>query len=127
MNRAVIGVGSNIKPGRYIPLARSAVAHSHRLLAESSFIETSPIGNPHSPAFINGVFLIETEMTRLALKRWLRKTEADLGRIRTADRYAPRTIDLDLVVWNGRIVDPDIYSRDFLRRLVMEVLPDLTI
>ena len=124
MNRVVIGVGSNIEPQKHIAAARERIARDHRLLAESRFVETRPIGGPAQPNFSNGALLIETTMSREALKIWLETVEADLGRVRGANRYDPRTIDLDIVVWNGEIVDPDVYERRFLREAVLEVWPD---
>ena len=51
--------------------------------------------------------------------------EKDLGRVASAERFGPRTIDLDIVVWNGKVVDKDFYSRDYLKESVLELLPDL--
>lgn len=127
MNRAVISVGSNIRPDENIPLARRRIAKGVKLLAESRFVETEPIGFADQPNFVNGAFLIETEMDLDELRKWLRRVEDELGRVRTANKYGPRTIDLDVVVWNGRIVDDDVYRRDFLRSTVLELLPDLNV
>jgi 2-amino-4-hydroxy-6-hydroxymethyldihydropteridine diphosphokinase len=126
VNEAVVGTGSNIEPERHIALARDALAKDHVLLCESRFVRTAPIGVTDQPEFTNGVFLIATTMTRESLKAYLKRTEDRLGRIRTGNRYGPRTIDLDIVVWNGEIVDQDYYDRDFLRHAVAEVLPALS-
>jgi 2-amino-4-hydroxy-6-hydroxymethyldihydropteridine diphosphokinase len=73
---------------------------------------------------LNGVILIETKMEYSQLRTWLRDQEHALGRIRGEDRYGPRTIDMDIVVWNGEIVDEDVYTRSYLLRSVKEVLPE---
>jgi 2-amino-4-hydroxy-6-hydroxymethyldihydropteridine diphosphokinase len=66
-------------------------------------------------------------MGREELKSWLRELERELGRIRKSDRYDPRTIDLDIVVWGGEIMDEDVYEREFLRAAILEVCPGLNI
>jgi len=121
----VIGAGSNIAPEVHIPLAREKIRHAHRILGESDWVETEPVGFERQPNFINGAFLIETDMKRSELKVWLRDVESMLGRIRTANRNGPRTIDLDLVVWDGEIQDSDFFSRDFLKRAVIQLCPGL--
>ena len=127
MNQVVIGVGSNIHPAENIPKAKEKIQRSHRFIAESTFVETKPIGYADQSNFINGAFRIETELGYDDLKAWLLSTERALGRKRGKNRYGPRSIDLDIVVWNGRIVDDDFYDRDFLRNAVLEVWPDLRV
>ncbi len=125
MNRAVISVGSNIDPERNIARARERIAEQMNLLAESDFVETEPIGFADQPNFLNGVYLVETAMSREELEKWLKSVESELGRVRGGDRYGPRTIDLDVVVWNGEVVDDDVYRWNFLRKAVQQVLPSL--
>jgi len=125
VNRVIIGLGSNIDPKQNIERAVECIDDAHRVLALSSLVETEPIGVTDQPKFLNGAVLIETRLTRDELNGWLRQLEADLGRVRTSRKYGPRTIDLDIVVWNGRIVHRDVRERDFLRRAVLEVAPDL--
>jgi 2-amino-4-hydroxy-6-hydroxymethyldihydropteridine diphosphokinase len=125
MNRAVIGMGSNVSPEDNISKAILRISQVHRIIKQSRFVVTPPIGSTDQPDFINGALLIETAMERDSLKAWLQKVEAELGRVRSENRNAPRTIDLDIVVWSGEIVDEDVYLRDFLRRAVQEVCPGL--
>jgi len=61
------------------------------------------------------------------LKRRLREIESGLGRVRTANKNGPRTIDLDILVWNGEVVDADVYERGFLRDSIIELLPGITL
>ena len=124
-HRVVIGVGSNIMPEVHIPLAIESVRHTHTLLAESDWVVTQPIGFKDQPDFLNGALLIETEMDRDALEAWLHQVESELGRVRTSNKNGPRTVDLDVVVWDGKIVDPDFKTRDFLRQAVYQVWPEL--
>ena len=125
MNRAVIGVGSNIDPHKYIEKARERIRKAHTVVGESRFVETSPVGFLEQPDFINGAIRIETKMAYEELKEWLREVEEGLGRVRGENKYGPRTMDLDIVVWNGKVVDKDVYKRDFLRECILEVWPDL--
>ncbi len=125
MNRAVIGVGSNIEPEINLPRARERIAERHVIVAESPLVETSPVGYVHQPDFTNGALLLETRVDRQRLRADLKAIETTLGRQPGQDRYGPRTIDLDIVVWNGEVIDPDLYTRDYLREAVLAVLPDL--
>ncbi len=125
MNQAVIGVGSNIEPAINVPKARERIAHRHVIIAESPLVETSPIGYVHQPDFTNGALLVETDLDRERLRADLKAIELMLGRRPGTKRYGPRTIDLDIVVWNGEVIDRDLYTRDYLRKAVLAVLPDL--
>ncbi len=125
MNRVVIGVGSNIDPEKSIKRARDLLREEQRLITSSEFERTPPVGRTDQPWFLNGAFLIETPLQRDELKSYLRSVEERLGRIRTSDKYAPRTIDLDIVAWNGTIIDSDVDKRDFLRRAVKQVLGEM--
>ena len=127
MNQAVIGIGSNIQPKANIERAIKRIAESHGILNESSFVETEPLAGRDQPNYLNGAVLIQTSMGREELKDWLRELEGDLGRTRSTDRYDSRTIDLDIVVWSGEIVDKDVYEREFLRSAILEVCPGLNI
>ena len=125
MNQAVIGLGSNIAPQGNIRKAKSILGRKFRVVAESRFTATRPIGNARQPDFLNGSVLIETDSEMDALKVALKAIETELGRNNTQDPFGPRTIDLDIVVWNGKVVDKDFYDREYLQRSVLELLPDL--
>lgn len=127
MNRAVIALGSNIDPKEHVAAAQAQIAAGHRLLGTSRFVITQPIGPQDQPSFLNGCVLIETDMGLESLRQWLKDLEDRLGRVRTSDKFGPRTIDLDVVAWNGQIVDEDVYSRDFLQEAVRELLPTLCV
>ncbi len=126
-NKVVIGVGSNIEPSKNIREAQNAIANHFNLVKTSSLIETEPIGCKDQANFINCALLIETQLDSAALKSWLQDLEKKLGRIRTDNKYGPRTIDLDIVVWNEEIVDAEVYERDFLQNSISELLPDLKV
>ena len=125
MNRIVISLGSNIKPEKHIQKAKDIIGRQHHILAESAIVKTEPVGFTDQPHFLNGAVLIETKMDCRELNEWLHQVEDRLGRIRGDNKYGPRTIDLDIVVWNGQLIDEDVRKREFLRKSVLEVWPEL--
>ena len=126
MNTAVIGVGSNINALKNIAMAKEALSREQRLDKESAFIATSPIGFSDQPDFMNGAFLVSTELPIDEFKDYLKGLEDRLGRVRTGNKFGPRAIDLDVVAWNGKIVNNDFYERDFVRNAVLDVMPEIT-
>lgn len=120
MNHVIIGIGSNINPQYHIQQATDLLRRSFEIVAVSQFRETKPIGLRNQANFLNGAVLIKTHLKAPQLKETLRSIEAQLGRPRH-DRSGPRTIDLDIVVWNGDIVDPDVEQRDFLQAAIKEL------
>ncbi len=133
MNRAVLSIGSNIDPEFHITEARRSLGEMVRIVSESRFVKTKAV-MPETKAefssrkagnFINGAVLIETQMEKGRLEFLLKKLEKEMGRVRTDDQFAPRTMDIDVVVWNGKIVDQDVLKREYLRRLVQEICPEV--
>ena len=101
MARAFIGVGSNIDPKKNIRQALRQLAQAVRLTGISTFYREPAIERPTEPAFYNGVVAIETDLPPMRLKQdVLRRIEADLGRRRDSDKYASRTIDLYLLLFD---------------------------
>lgn len=127
MNTAVIGLGSNIQPSKNIRLARQKIDKHHKIIQESRFVQTTPIGYLNQPDFINGVIFIETTMNKDELDKWLKSVEYSQGRQQHPNKYGPRTIDLDILVWNKKIVDKDVYLRAFLKESILEVCPEIDI
>ena len=134
MTRAFIGVGSNIGPEDNIREALRRLAQSTSLVSISTFYREPAIGHPEEPEFYNGVVAIDTDLPPATLK-WqvLRPIEAALGRQRGPDRYASRTIDLDLLLYgdsalsSGELIlpDPDIRKRPFIAIPLYEIAPAL--
>jgi 2-amino-4-hydroxy-6-hydroxymethyldihydropteridine diphosphokinase len=121
MNRVFLGIGSNIDPYRHIGLALDLLAKEHRLIRFSSLAVTSPIGFSAQPDFVNGAALVETDLEVNPFTRYLKNLERRLGRVRTENKNGPRTIDLDIVIWNGVVVDNSYQTRDFLRSAIEEI------
>jgi 2-amino-4-hydroxy-6-hydroxymethyldihydropteridine diphosphokinase len=121
MNTAIIGIGSNINAGYNILRMLKILGKEVEILKVSKFLRTKPIGNEHQPDFTNGAVKIRTDLDRDALNLLLKRIEDEMGRDRSVPKFGPRTIDLDIVVWNGEIVDEDYYTRDFLQKSVEEI------
>jgi 2-amino-4-hydroxy-6-hydroxymethyldihydropteridine diphosphokinase len=88
-------------------------------------VKTKPIGYANQEDFINGSVLISTSLELSALQNKLKQVEQKLKRIRTANKNGPRAIDLDVIVWDGEIIDADVYARPFLHDAVKELWPGL--
>ena len=124
-NLVLIGVGSNIEPEKNIRAASLQLQNKVQLLHKSSFNYTAPLLYSDQPQFLNGAFLVKTKLSRERLKKQLKIVEKKLGRIKRKNRNGPRRIDLDIVVYNREIVDPDLYQRPFLKKAVLELMPTL--
>jgi 2-amino-4-hydroxy-6-hydroxymethyldihydropteridine diphosphokinase len=125
MNRVVIALGSNIDPDANLRTACSVLSREFTLQATSSLISTKPVGFVEQADFLNGVVLIETEMEPDVLRRRLKELETRLGRQKRENKWGPREIDLDVLIWNGEVVNKDYYERDFLQTAVAEILPGI--
>ena len=125
MTLTVVGVGSNINPQENIERVRKILSSENNIVKESKFIQTAPIGFKDQADFINGTFLVSVDTDFENFQKYLKDVEKRMGRIKTENKYAPRVIDLDVIVWDGKIVDYDFYSRDFLKKTTLEVLPGL--
>ena len=134
MNTAVISLGSNIDKERNLPAAVRLLGEMCRVVAVSRVYETLPVGLPEQPNFLNAAVMVETPLQPGALKREvLAVIEQRLGRVRTADKNAPRTIDLDLALFNdevrdydGRHVpDPDLLRFAHVALPIADLLPDM--
>jgi 2-amino-4-hydroxy-6-hydroxymethyldihydropteridine diphosphokinase len=119
-----IGVGSNIRPEENVRRAKQEVAKVCTVVAESTFRYTKPLLYEQQSDFLNGCLLVSSHLDIDSLKKRLKEIERKLGRVRGPNKNGPRTIDLDILVYDGRIVDGDIYERSFLREAIVELLPD---
>lgn len=127
---AFVGVGANVEPEKSICAALTAMANRTRVVASSTFYRTKPVGGVPQPDFINGVWRLRTNVGPTEVRdQLLRPIEMELGRRRDQDKWGPRTIDLDLLLYDDMTLDhpelilphPDL-SRPFVRRAVEELL-----
>ena len=124
-HEVVIGLGSNIDPEANLEQAVQELKSRFKVSKRSQWTRTKPIGIQDQPDFYNGALLMETELEQQSLKQELKRIEDILGRDRSLPKFGPRTIDLDILIWNKKVVDEDYYERDFLRKGVEEIIPDL--
>ena len=127
MNEYIISLGSNINPEFNIAKARTEIRKLASIIKESTFLYTKPLLSTNQSDFLNGVILIRSEMDIPNLKDKLMLLETKLGRIKDYDKNGPRTIDLDIIMANNKVVDNDVYERDFLQRGIKEVKPEFDI
>ena len=121
MNEVIIGIGSNIDADKNISRMLEILREKVEVVKVSPMIQTKPIGIENQPDYTNGAVKIKTEQDRLALNKLLKSIEDQLGRDRTGPKFGPRCIDLDIVIWNNKVVDKDYYTRDFIRKSVSAV------
>jgi len=123
MNTAVVSVGSNINPLENISTAKEMISAEFDFIRSSSFKETEPIGFKDQDDFYNGAFLVQTDKNFDEFNMLLKEIEINMGRIKTSNKQGPREIDLDIIVWNNKVIDKDVYERKFLQNSILEVLP----
>ena len=136
MARAFISIGSNIDPETNVRNAILRLTETARVKAISTVYRTVPIGRPGQPPFYNCVIEIETDLPPRDLKfLLLRRLESEMGRTRGTDKFAARTIDLDLILYDELVTtaeditlpDPDILRRPFLAVALHGLAPGLVL
>jgi len=135
MPRVFVSVGSNIDPEENVTRALRLLDEQLGIRAVSTFYRTPALNRPHDPPFVNGVVEVDDRLSPTDLKKVLRNIERTLGRERTTDRYAPRPMDLDLLLHGDDISSsdalalphPDIRERPFVAIPLLELAPDLVL
>jgi 2-amino-4-hydroxy-6-hydroxymethyldihydropteridine diphosphokinase len=135
---AYVGLGANLGDrratiDRAVELLREAQGLD--VLAVSSLRETDPVGFEEQPRFLNGAVAVETVLTARELLDLLLETERRLGRTRSARRFGPREIDLDLLVYGDAQLDepgltvphPRLHERRFALEPLVELAPALVV
>ena len=127
--KVYVGIGSNL--GEREQYVRQAVEHLESLgtrLRLSSLRETKPVGVPNQPDFINAVVEMDTTLSPIELFERLKFIEGEMGR-QKREKWGPREIDLDLLIYGERIVREDHlqipHPRMHERRFVLEPLREL--
>ncbi|NLJ48502.1 MAG: 2-amino-4-hydroxy-6-hydroxymethyldihydropteridine diphosphokinase [Candidatus Atribacteria bacterium] len=125
MNKAYLILGSNINPEINIPRALGFLDKSFQVNRISNTWQTRAVGSK-SNDFFNTAVEIETGLDRINLKeRCLCHIEEIMGRVRQKDKNAPRTIDIDIVIFNDQILEPEIFKREHLALPLSEILPKI--
>ncbi len=133
----LIGIGSNLAaapaktPIETAQEGLAALTAPHlQPVACSAWYETAPVPASDQPWFVNAVALISTDREPAVLLAWMLDVEARLGRVR-GERNAARTLDLDLLDYDGLVVDtpsltlphPRLHERRFVLGPLHEVAP----
>jgi 2-amino-4-hydroxy-6-hydroxymethyldihydropteridine diphosphokinase len=133
---AYIGIGSNLADPRARVLRgmdEIASISEVRLVLRSGLYGSRPMGPANQPDFVNAVVAVLTKLQPVALLRELRSIERSFGRPESREKWGPRILDLDLLVY-GRIrsTDPElvlphpgIVQRNFVLYPLAEIAPDL--
>lgn len=138
--RAFIGLGSNLAhPRRQLAaaLARLGMAPGIRVLAVSPRYRSAPVGGTPQPDYVNAVALVVTTLSTHALLARLQAIERRQRRRRDAGmpRNAPRTLDLDLLLYGARrirspqltVPHPRMHERAFVLKPLTDIAPAVTI
>ena len=137
MHRAYVALGANLAdPVAQVRAAFEALRSvpETRLAKASSLYRTAPVGIHGQPDFINAVALLETDLDADLLLDQLFAIEAAFGRRRDF-HHAPRTLDLDLLLFDNVIIDtprlrvphPRMHLRAFVMQPLAEIAPDCRI
>jgi 2-amino-4-hydroxy-6-hydroxymethyldihydropteridine diphosphokinase len=106
MNRVFLSIGSNIHREHNLPASVRLLREKVPVIAVSSVYESTPIGSAAQPNFFNAAVLIETDLTPEEIKdQLITEIEKTLKRERQEDKNAPRTIDIDIALFNDEILD----------------------
>lgn len=139
---AFLGVGSSLDPLENIPAALGLLLGTPgiRITGISTIYRTPPLPAPgasaesvaRDPDFLNGVVAIRTSLTPEELTEVLGTIEKALGRVRTENKYAPRTLDVDLLVYRApgpaeHPVHRDVLTRPWVAIPLLELAPDLSL
>ncbi|EGT4305844.1 2-amino-4-hydroxy-6-hydroxymethyldihydropteridine diphosphokinase [Cronobacter sakazakii] len=136
MTLAFIALGSNLaEPLSQVNNALAALARipGSRIVATSSFYRTPPLGPQDQPDYLNAAVALETTLSAEALLDNTQRIELEQGRVRKAERWGPRTLDLDIMLFGDatinteRLIVPhyDMKNRAFMLLPLSEIEPAL--
>ncbi|NUW59953.1 2-amino-4-hydroxy-6-hydroxymethyldihydropteridine diphosphokinase [Cronobacter muytjensii] len=136
MTLAYIALGSNLaEPLSQVNDALAALAqipHS-RIVATSSFYRTPPLGPQDQPDYLNAAVALETSLTADVLLDNTQRIELQQGRVRKAERWGPRTLDLDIMLFGDETINTprltvphyDMKNRAFMLLPLAQIAPTL--
>jgi 2-amino-4-hydroxy-6-hydroxymethyldihydropteridine diphosphokinase len=130
---AYLGLGANLgDPEEQLQeaLGRLNDAEEVEVTRVSTFYRNPPLGPENQPWYINAVARVRTRLGPEELLRLLQQIEADMGRVR-GERWGPRVIDLDLLLYNGEVIftpklvvpHPEMHRRVFVLAPLAEIAP----
>jgi 2-amino-4-hydroxy-6-hydroxymethyldihydropteridine diphosphokinase len=123
LHEAYLNIGSNIEPEHHLREALRLLREQGRMKAVSNAWQSHAFGSD-GPDFLNACVLFLTPLEALELKeRVIRPIEAALGRVRGPDKYAPRTIDIDIILFDDEPFSGEFWSNAFVVVPLAELLP----
>lgn len=137
MTLAYIAIGSNLaSPLEQVNAAVQALSEipQSRLVAVSAFYRTPPLGPQDQPDYLNAAVVLETSLDAETLLDNTQRIELQQGRQRKAERWGPRTLDLDIMLFGDEMINTerltvphyDMKNRGFMLWPLFEVAPELT-
>lgn len=133
VNQAYLLLGSNIEPEKNLPKAVRLLSQYGHIKKVSSVWQSTAAGFTEQPDFLNAAMLLETGLSPNALRgQAIRTVEDSLDRIRTENKNGPRTIDIDIILFNHDVLnldtrhipDPDLLEELFVAIPLAEIAPD---
>jgi 2-amino-4-hydroxy-6-hydroxymethyldihydropteridine diphosphokinase len=133
-----IGLGSNLEnPLEQLQSALKAMAalSGVRLRGVSSFYRNPPMGPQDQPDYVNAVAELEVDLPAEVLMERLQQIENEHGRVRKGERWGPRTLDLDILLYGEEFIEttrltvphPGLAKRAFVLQPLHEIAPDLVV
>jgi 2-amino-4-hydroxy-6-hydroxymethyldihydropteridine diphosphokinase len=128
----LVAVGSNVEPERWVGEALARLRARFDVVAVSPLYDVPALGGGVLPDFVNLAVRLRSDLPPPALRTSLRHIEEQCGRRRSADRHAPRTIDLDLVLaapdvpCRAGLPHPDLLARPYVLVPAAVVWPEAT-
>ena len=124
MHQAYLSLGSNIQPEVNLPRAVELLQEYGEVRKVSRVWESEAVGSD-GPNFLNACALFATPLSRVEVKgQIIRSIETELGRKRSADKYAPRTIDIDIVLFDEQLCDEKFWKQAFVVIPLAEIHPE---
>ena len=136
MTLVYIAIGSNLaSPLEQVNAAIRALADipDSRVVSVSSLYRTPPLGPQDQPDYLNAAVALETSLAPEALLDHTQRIELQQGRVRKAERWGPRTLDLDIMLFGDAIINSerltvphyDMKNRGFMLWPLFEIAPQL--
>ena len=121
---AYLSLGSNIQPEIHLIRAIELLQSHGEIEKISSAWESESVG-AQGPNYLNACVLLVTPLRQMELKEQaLLPIETGLGRQRSADKFAPRTIDIDIVLFDGKSCDDKYWEQAFVVVPLAEMQPE---
>lgn len=136
MTRVYIALGSNLaSPLDQVNAAVAALGNipATQRVAVSSFYRTPPLGPQDQPDYLNAAVALDTTLEPETLLDHTQRIELQQGRVRKAERWGPRTLDLDIMLFGNRLLNTprltvphyDMHNRGFMLWPLFEIAPEL--